>query len=101
MTAPDDVPPPTTSTTTDPPLRRLYLIVVVVAAIALALTLYNASADAAAGHPRPFAWLLPVGILCVGVGGLVGPRRPGLRRILLSVSVVLAVASLALLLARR
>lgn len=74
--------------------RSLYWFVIVLAAIALAITIFAMRNSAAGGHGRPFAWLTPTGVLCFGVGGILGRRSPGLQRVLTGLGLILVIAGL-------
>ena len=74
--------------------RIMYMLVILLAVISLGLTVFAMRADASAGRAGRHPWAMPLGILVMGIGGLVGPRRPGLQRVLLAVSMILVAIGL-------
>ena len=74
--------------------RIMYMLVTLLAVISLGLTVFAMRADASAGRAGRHPWAMPLGILVMGIGGLLGPRRPGLQRVLLAVSMILVAIGL-------
>ncbi|GJG85847.1 hypothetical protein tb265_10280 [Gemmatimonadetes bacterium T265] len=87
-------PPPTArpSDAPDPRLRPMYWGVLVLSLVVLAVNLWLPSHRAS--PRRHNDWVLPVGLICIGVSGLVGIRHPVARRVLVGAALVLAVAGL-------
>jgi uncharacterized membrane protein YcfT len=73
--------------------RPLHWIVVALASVALLLNVYAATRRPDV-NVRPSSWLMPVGILFLGIGGLVGRRWPWLRMALVMASLLLVVGGL-------
>jgi hypothetical protein len=73
--------------------RSLHWIVIALASAALLVNLYGAiwRPDA---NVRATSFLMPVGILLLGVAGLVGTRWPSLRIALVTASLLLVVVGL-------
>jgi hypothetical protein len=73
--------------------RSLHWIVIALASAALLVNLYGAiwRPDA---NVRPPSFMMPVGILLLGIAGLVGTRWPSLRVALVAASLLLVVGAL-------
>lgn len=86
---------PRSGSAQDPRARPAYWVILFIAAVDLAVWAWNATRPVRRARLGPSGgWLLPVALLVVAVGGLLGARHPRVQRAATVVALVLMVGAL-------